>query len=273
MVRLRRTSPDQPGWTRRRAGRGWSYLDEDGEPLGAEQRRAHRGPRDPAGLARRLDHAVRQRAPAGGRHRRRRAAAVPLPPRVARPPRRGEVRPDAASSARPRPGPRAGAAPTSGARACRWSGPARPRCGCSTSATSGSATTSTPTQHGSFGLTTLERRHVRRHQDLLVFRSPASRGSTTASRSTTGRSSRPSRSCGGAARPTTRAAGLQARGASWRSSCPTWSTATSGSPPGSRPPRRTSGPGTPRCSPRWRWPRPASPGAARRRASGRSAGR
>lgn len=34
MVRLRRTSPDQPGWTRRRAGRGFVYLDEDGERLG-----------------------------------------------------------------------------------------------------------------------------------------------------------------------------------------------------------------------------------------------
>jgi DNA topoisomerase IB len=30
MVRLRRTSPDQPGWTRRRAGTGFVYLDEAG---------------------------------------------------------------------------------------------------------------------------------------------------------------------------------------------------------------------------------------------------
>lgn len=37
MVRLRRTSPDQPGWTRRRAGRGFVYLDEDGERLGPEE--------------------------------------------------------------------------------------------------------------------------------------------------------------------------------------------------------------------------------------------
>lgn len=36
MPRLRRTSPDQPGWTRRRAGRGFVYLDEDGERLGDE---------------------------------------------------------------------------------------------------------------------------------------------------------------------------------------------------------------------------------------------
>ncbi|TIC79927.1 DNA topoisomerase IB [Nocardioides sp. GY 10127] len=32
-MRLRRTSPDQPGWTRRRAGRGWTYLDADGHRL------------------------------------------------------------------------------------------------------------------------------------------------------------------------------------------------------------------------------------------------
>ncbi|CAB4689281.1 MAG: DNA topoisomerase IB [Actinobacteria bacterium] len=36
MVRLRRTSPDQPGWTRRRAGRGFVYLDERGERLGED---------------------------------------------------------------------------------------------------------------------------------------------------------------------------------------------------------------------------------------------
>lgn len=33
MVRLRRTSPDQPGWTRRRAGKGFTYLDHDGHRL------------------------------------------------------------------------------------------------------------------------------------------------------------------------------------------------------------------------------------------------
>lgn len=37
MVRLRRTSPDQPGWTRRGAGRGFVYLDEHGERLPAEE--------------------------------------------------------------------------------------------------------------------------------------------------------------------------------------------------------------------------------------------
>jgi DNA topoisomerase IB len=37
MVRLRRTSPDQPGWTRRRAGKGFVYLDEQGNRLPEEQ--------------------------------------------------------------------------------------------------------------------------------------------------------------------------------------------------------------------------------------------
>jgi DNA topoisomerase I len=34
--RLRKTSPDQPGWTRRRAGAGFVYLDEHGERLSVE---------------------------------------------------------------------------------------------------------------------------------------------------------------------------------------------------------------------------------------------
>lgn len=37
MPRLRRTFPDQPGWTRRRSGKGFVYLDEQGDRLGAEQ--------------------------------------------------------------------------------------------------------------------------------------------------------------------------------------------------------------------------------------------
>ena len=40
VVRLRRTSPDQPGWTRRRAGRGFVYLDEHGDRLPEDGRRS-----------------------------------------------------------------------------------------------------------------------------------------------------------------------------------------------------------------------------------------
>jgi len=36
VARLRRTSPDEPGWTRRRAGRGFVHLDVDGRPLPPE---------------------------------------------------------------------------------------------------------------------------------------------------------------------------------------------------------------------------------------------
>jgi DNA topoisomerase-1 len=37
MVRLRRTSASSPGWTRVKHGRGFRYLDEDGRPLEPEQ--------------------------------------------------------------------------------------------------------------------------------------------------------------------------------------------------------------------------------------------
>jgi DNA topoisomerase I len=37
--RLRKTSPDDPGWTRRRAGRGFVYLDENGKRLSARRAR------------------------------------------------------------------------------------------------------------------------------------------------------------------------------------------------------------------------------------------
>lgn len=37
MVRLRKVSPGETGWTRRRAGKGFSYLDEEGERLPAEE--------------------------------------------------------------------------------------------------------------------------------------------------------------------------------------------------------------------------------------------
>ncbi|MGB7450421.1 MAG: DNA topoisomerase IB [Ornithinimicrobium sp.] len=36
MVRLRRTSPDSPGWSRRRAGKGFAYLDAGGDRLPPE---------------------------------------------------------------------------------------------------------------------------------------------------------------------------------------------------------------------------------------------
>ena len=38
MPRLRRTSPDQKGWTRRRSGSGFTFVDESGKPLSAADR-------------------------------------------------------------------------------------------------------------------------------------------------------------------------------------------------------------------------------------------
>ena len=94
--RLRRTSPDQPGWTRRRAGQGFVYLDQYGERLSDAEAQRVRDLVIPPAWTGRLGHAVRERAPAGGRHRRGRPAAVPLPPGLAQPPGRREVRPGAA---------------------------------------------------------------------------------------------------------------------------------------------------------------------------------
>ncbi|WP_193605567.1 DNA topoisomerase IB [Nocardioides dongkuii] len=43
MPRLRRTSPDQPGWTRRRAGKGFVYLDDQGRRLPEDAAQRVRG--------------------------------------------------------------------------------------------------------------------------------------------------------------------------------------------------------------------------------------
>src|ERR1051325_8990414 len=37
MARLRRSSPDDPGWTRRRAGKGFVYLDHGGSRLSDDE--------------------------------------------------------------------------------------------------------------------------------------------------------------------------------------------------------------------------------------------
>src|ERR1700759_4096515 len=42
-VRLRRSSPDDPGWSRRRAGRGFVYLDHGGVRLAVEDAERGRG--------------------------------------------------------------------------------------------------------------------------------------------------------------------------------------------------------------------------------------
>ena len=158
------TSRAGPGGVRARAS---PTSTSDGGRLPEEDVAAGARPGDPAGLAGRLDHAVPERPPAGGGHRRRRPAAVPVPPGVAPPARRGEVRPDAAVRQGAGEGPRAGAR-RPGREGMPLERPARPPSGCSTSATSGSATTSTPTSTARSG------HHARAaareaHQDRLVF--------------------------------------------------------------------------------------------------------
>ena len=93
MTRLRRADCSGPGITRRRAGRGFAYYDDDGRARRrARGARAHPRAGHPAGLEGRLDLPVSERSPAGDGRRRRRPQAVPLPRRLAHPPRRGEVR-------------------------------------------------------------------------------------------------------------------------------------------------------------------------------------
>ena len=124
--------------------------------------RAHQVAGDPACVGGRVDLAVPQRAHPGGRHRRRGAPAVPLPPGLA-----DQARPD---EVRPRPGGRAQAArrragrspATWGWRGCRWSGRTRSPYACWTSATSAIGNDVYADTNGSFGLTTLEKRHVRK---------------------------------------------------------------------------------------------------------------
>ena len=88
-------APTAPGRAsrRRRHGRGFRFLDRDGEPVeDKEVLRAHPRARDPAGVGGRVDLPLPGRPHPGDRRRRRRAQAVPLPPALARAPRHGEVR-------------------------------------------------------------------------------------------------------------------------------------------------------------------------------------
>ena len=162
MPRLRRTSPDDPGWTRRRAGKGFVYLDEHGERLSDADAQRVRDLVIPPAWQDVWITPVRERPPAGRRHRRRRPAAVPLPPGLARPARRREVRPGADV--------RQGAVQGAGA------GARRPRAPSGMPLERACAVAVRlldlgyfrigndvyADQHGSFGLTTLERRHVRK---------------------------------------------------------------------------------------------------------------
>ena len=109
MVRLRTVSPSDPGWTRRRAGKGFVYLDQLGVRTPAGGPGAVRTTGHPARLGGGVDLPAPERSPAGRRHRRGRAAAVPLPPGVAPQARRVQARPGAGGRRSTPPG-----APTGG---------------------------------------------------------------------------------------------------------------------------------------------------------------
>ena len=144
--RLRRADCTGPGIARRRHGRGFRFLDRDGEPVEDKEvlERIHELV-DPAGVGGRVDLPVPGRPHPGHRRGRSRTQAVPLPPALARAPRHGEVRGHGrlrrarcrgcASASRPS-SPRATSSPTT---AC-----APAPCACSTAASSASAARTTP---------------------------------------------------------------------------------------------------------------------------------
>ena len=73
---LRYVHDDDPGYRRKKAGKGFTYLDTRGRPITVgREGRADQGARDPARVDRRVDLPARGRPPAGHRPRRRRAAS------------------------------------------------------------------------------------------------------------------------------------------------------------------------------------------------------
>ena len=107
MARLRRVSPQMKGWTRRRAGKGFAYLDADGGRLPKDDVERIRSLAIPPAWTRRVDLPLAQRPHPGRRHRRGRPPPVPLPPGLAHQARRDEVRPGQGGRHAPRQGARA----------------------------------------------------------------------------------------------------------------------------------------------------------------------
>ena len=218
---------------------------------GADRRAGH-----PAGLAGRVDLPVPARAPAGHGHRCRGSQAVPLPRRLARAPRRGEVRRHGplrrrAAQAAPRGGRPRGVRGARPARAC-WRAP----CACWRAASSASAPRSTrsrtsPTaSRPCAGRTSASSRAARWSS---ATRPRAASGACRASSTSRRAPSSPRSSGAGAA---ARAAGLQGRAAAGTTCARRTSTPTSRRPPAGTSRPRTSARGTPRSWPPWRsaWP-------------------
>ena len=93
MPSLRHSSDREPGYTRRRQGRGWRYLDDAGRTVTDPRLKARFAALAiPPAWTRRVDLPVVAGPPPGDRHRRRRPDAVPLPPGLARAAPAREVR-------------------------------------------------------------------------------------------------------------------------------------------------------------------------------------
>ena len=184
-MRLRRTSPDQPGWTRRRSGKGFVYLDGHGERLPAEEvQRVRDLVIPPAWRDVWITPYANGHLQAVGTDDAGRRQYLYHPEwRARRDAEKFERMLAFGRGADPRPA--SGCSTDLGRegmpleRACavavRLLDLGYFRIGNDVYADT----------NGSFGLTTLERRHVRRHQDRLVFTFVGKSGVSTASRSTT----------------------------------------------------------------------------------------
>ena len=149
--RLRRVSPDSPGWSRRRNGRGFVYLDEGGRRFGA------------ADVARCKALAIPPAwrdvwiCPLPNGHLQAvgtddgRPAPVPLPSRLARPARPCQARAGSRGRRAAYPEPGHGSTSTWRSKACPVSERLPSRSACSTSACSVSVARRTPTTTGAMG--------------------------------------------------------------------------------------------------------------------------
>ena len=274
--RLRRADCSGPGIRRRRRGRGLRLRRRRGPARRrARGAAADRRARDPARLGGRVDLPVPERAPAGDRHRRRRAQAVPLPRRMAYAARRARSSTTWSASPRRCRGCAGGSSATS-ATASRSTAAAcwPPRCGCSSVGFFRIGSEEYATENESYGLATLRKEHVRIEDGVDGVRLP--------------RQERPAAAPGDLRRAAARRSSprLQSDGAAAATSCwptssavagttsaPRTSTTTSRTRPAGNSPPRTSAPGTRPRWRRWRWRCRARRPAREPRASGRSSAR
>ena len=159
-LRVGRVAGDHPTAER---GAGFVYLDPNGQ-TGPRPGHAqpHHAPRDPAGVAGRLDLPRPARAHPGGRAGRPRPQAVPVSRALAAGPRRGQVRADDRSSCGPSRAirRRVGARPAQ-ARACRARRCSRRSCGCWRRRFIRVGNEEYTKQNKSYGLTTIHNHHAK----------------------------------------------------------------------------------------------------------------